>query len=194
MFLAVHSSFFFANSAWTLPQKMPRIFFQWGSPFMQNIRCQTSREYSGNVLMSVPLYCLILPCGELDFSSHLSGNHAWELFFPKGEKSKHLSALARTCICREPRKQLQVRNWTVGWGKRRNPKYCLFYGPCCPSAVWVMEKAHECKAEQKLCLCLWSVNSLDTCSKLVPLLFHSCFIHCSSGAITMWIHLSSFHQ
>lgn len=127
MFLAVHSSFFFANSAWTLPQKMPRIFFLWGPPFMQNIRYQTSREYSGNVLMSIPLYCLILPCGELDFSSHLSGNHAWELFFPKGEKFKHLSALARTCICREPRKQLQVRNWTVGWGKRRNPKYKVLF-------------------------------------------------------------------
>lgn len=81
--------------------------------------------------------CLILPCGELDFCSHLSGNYAQELFLrlflstrevlSKGEKSKHLHALAKTCLCREPRKLLQVRSWTVGWGKRRSPKYEVLF-------------------------------------------------------------------
>lgn len=32
------------------------------------------------------------------------------------------------------------------------------------------------KAEQKLCLGLWSGYQLRHCSQLVPLLFHSCFI------------------
>lgn len=41
----------------------------------------------------------------------------------KGEKSKHLCALAKTCLCRELRKLLQVLNWTMRWGKIRNPKY-----------------------------------------------------------------------
>jgi len=84
-------------------------------------------------MMPVALFSLILACGQFDFCSCLSSNHAWERQFflpgcsekcssPDGENSYVLCPLMKTYIGREPRQPLQVGNWMVGWGKRRNPE------------------------------------------------------------------------
>lgn len=114
----------------------------------------------------------------------------------KGEKSKHLCALAKTCLCREPRKLLQMRSWTVGWGKRRNPTYQVLF------ILWsllLFEWWRRLMSARLSKMSAWAygvVNSLDICSKLVPLLFHSCVIHlfwCSLSVDT-FVFLSSVNQ
>lgn len=79
----------------------------------------------------------------------------------------------------------------------QNTKWCLFYGPCCPSAVWGMEKAHVCQAEQKLCLGLWRGSQLRYLFKTGPtslsFLFYTPWFWCYHNVDT-FIFLSSVNQ
>lgn len=205
MFLIVYSSFFFASSTWTLPQKIPQITFLCeGHQLCRTLDVRQAGDIQGMcwclsdaTLPHTPMWWLgFLLSFEWQSCPGVVFKVALAKCSPKG-KNPNIYVLWQKRVFVES--QGSCCRWGAGlWGGERegtqNTKFCLFYGPCCPSAVWVMEKAHECRAEQKSAWAYGVVNSLDIRSELVPLLFHSCFIVCCSGVLSVWIHLSSFHQ